>query len=235
MNWKTVLGDLCEAGDELRVLHWRLHWLEFGEMRDDCPQSEAAKYACWFARLEEERPLDEGSLFGCLQHVFRLLNWAWNCRRTSDERLLCYTGRDERKWGLFPRTAVFADLWSEPRGAGHAKGKDAFSESRKKLNLTTVRLPIQMASRKLEILCWLVAKELGADSPLKIDRPARLKPDVGAQPLTEKDFASRMHRVYSEVNSAWNSRKDKTFVTGRPAFLRRRCFSPDFGFCWPIR
>ena len=230
--WKTVVGFLAEADDELRVLHWRLHWLQFGEMREDCPQSDAAKYAGWFARLEEERTFDEGTLFESLAYVYNLLNWAWNCRRTPDDRLLCYTSRDERRWERFPRTSDFADLW--PESVWYAKGTGNLPESCRKVNLTTVRLPVQMASRKLEILCWLVAKELGADSPLKVDRPARLKPEVGTEPLTEKDFAARMHRVYSEVNAAWNGRKDKTFVTGRRAILRRRCFSPDFGFCWPI-
>ena len=110
INWKTVVGFLAEADDELRVLHWRLHWLQFREMREDCPQSDAAKYTCWFARLEKERPLNEGSLFGCLQHVFRLLNWAWNCRRTSDERLLCYTGRDERNGG-YSRVLRFSPIF----------------------------------------------------------------------------------------------------------------------------
>ena len=44
----------------------------------------------------------------------------------------------------------------------------------------------------------------------------------------EKDFARRMHRVYVELNMAWNSRKDKTFATSKCAVARRRLFPSIF-------
>ena len=46
--------------------------------------------------------------------------------------------------------------------------------------------------------------------------------------LTEKEFARRMHRIFEQLNMAWNSRKDKTFVIKFHAFQRRRYFSPMF-------
>ena len=81
-----------------------------------------------------------------------------------------------------------------------------------------------MAQRKLNILCYLVAKELGE----KWVRPKGLKPEIGTQTLVEKDFARRMHRIYVELNMAWNSRRDKTFVTGKRAIERRRLFPSIF-------
>ena len=81
-----------------------------------------------------------------------------------------------------------------------------------------------MASIKLNILCYLVAKELGEDWT----RPKGLRYEIEAQPLTEKNFAHRMHRIYTELNTAWNSRKDKTFVIGKHAIDRRRLFSSIF-------
>ena len=95
---------------------------------------------------------------------------------------------------------------------------------RGKVSLTIVRLPVQMAQRKLNTLCYLVAKELGEEWA----RPKGLYPEIDAQLLTEKDFARRMHRIYVEMNMAWNSRKDKTFVTGTRAIQRRRYFPSIF-------
>ena len=81
-----------------------------------------------------------------------------------------------------------------------------------------------MAQGKVDILCYLVAKELGEDWA----RPKGLNPETGAQPLAEKDFARRMHRVYVELNMAWNSRKDTTFATTKSAVARRRLFPSMF-------
>ena len=95
---------------------------------------------------------------------------------------------------------------------------------RGKVSLTPVRIFLQMARRKLNILCYLVAKELGEDWA----RPNGLYPKIGTRPLIEKDFARRMHRVYVELNMAWNSRKDKTFATSMRTIDRRRLFPPIF-------
>jgi hypothetical protein len=57
-----------------------------------------------------------------------------------------------------------------------------------KVNLTTVRLNINMALRKLEILCYLVSKELGEN----VSRPKGLKAEVGSMSLTEGEYARRL-------------------------------------------
>ena len=98
--------------------------------------------------------------------------------------------------------------------------------SARKVNILPIRIGIYMADRKLGILCRLVAKEcLGED---EVDPPERMPADVWKRPLTEKEFARRMHRIYTELNIVWNSRRDKGLVTTRCAINRRRCFSPDF-------
>ena len=95
---------------------------------------------------------------------------------------------------------------------------------RGKVSLMPARIFLQMARRKLNILCYLVAKELGEDWA----RPKGLYPEIGTQPLAEKDFARRMHRVYVELNMAWNSRKDTTIATNKCAIARRRLFPSIF-------
>ena len=100
--------------------------------------------------------------------------------------------------------------------------------SSRRISLSPVRLGIQMANRKLDILCYLVAKELGNDLPQKIVRPKGLKAEVDQQSLTEKAFARRLHRIYVELNMAWNGRRDKTFVTNKRAICRRLVFSSAF-------
>lgn len=47
---------------------------------------------------------------------------------------------------------------------------------------------------------------------------------VEKQELSEEEFAKRLHRIYAELNMAWNSRKDKTFAVDEEAISRRRLF-----------
>lgn len=219
LTWKPILSNLREALGEIDGTYLRLYFLEFGELPDDCPRSGDASYIDLLKRQEERNPLDELTLFISLEHVYHLLNWAWNCRRTPEERVRRCADNNASKWTRFPGAAVFADLWPQN---GEVKGR--MDQLRGKVSLMPARIFLQMARRKLNILCYLVAKELGEDWT----RPKGLYPEIGAQPLAEKDFARRMHRVYVELNMAWNSRKDKTFATSKCAIARRRLFPPIF-------
>ena len=156
---------------------------------------------------------------GEFEHAYHHLNWAWNCRRTPEKRVWRCADNDFSRWTRFPDTAIFADLWPENREV-----KGHMDQLRGKVSLMPARIFLQMACRKLNILCYLVAKELGEDWT----RPKGLYPEIGTQPLAEKDFARRMHRVYVELNMAWNSRKDKTFATSKCAVARRRLFPSIF-------
>jgi len=224
LTWKPILSNLTEALGEIRDIHCRLHFLQFGELPEEEEPSPGdardAKYIAYLERQEKRNPFTESSLFWDLEHAYHHLNWAWNCRRTPEDRVWHFTDSDASRWNRFPDTAAFADLWPPDRTVkGHID-----ELRRKKVSLTPVRLAICMAQRKLNILCYLVAKELGRDWV----RPKGLYPEVGAQPLAEMDFARRMHRIYVELNMAWNSRRDKTFVTGIRAIGRRRLFPSIF-------
>ena len=219
LTWKPILSNLREALGEIDGTYLRLYFLEFGELPDDCPRSGDASYIDLLKRQEERNPLDELTLFISLEHVYHLLNWAWNCRRTPEERVRRCADNNASKWTRFPDAAVFADLWPQN---GEVKGR--MDQLRGKVSLMPARIFLQMARRKLNILCYLVAKELGEDWT----RPKGLYPEIGAQPLAEKDFARRMHRVYVVLNMAWNSRKDKTFATSKCAIARRRLFPSIF-------
>ena len=219
LTWKPILSNLREALGEIDGTYLRLNFLDLGELPDDCPMSGDTSYIDWLKRQEERNPLDEMTLFIRFEHVYHHLNWAWNCRRTPEERVWRCADNDASRWGRFPDTAAFADLWPESREV-----KGHMDKLRGKVSLTPVRAFLQLARWKLNILCYLVAKELGEDWT----RPKGLYPEIGAQPLAERDFARRMHRIYVELNMAWNSRRDKTFVTGKRAIERRRLFPSIF-------
>ena len=219
LTWKPILSNLRAALGEIDGTYLRLYFLDLGELPDDCPRSGDASYLDLLKRQEERNPLDEMTLFASFEHAYHHLNWAWNCRRTPEKRVWRCADNDAGRWTRFPDTAVFADLWPENREVkGHV------NTLRGKVSLTPVRIFLQMVRRKLNILCYLVAKELGEDWA----RPKGLYPEIGTQPLAEKDFARRMHRVYVELNMAWNGRKDTTFATTKSAVARRRLFPSIF-------
>ena len=218
LTWKPILFNLSEAHEELADLHDRLHYLTFGEVPDDCTCK------AWIKGRDKRHPFTEMSLHVSLDHAYHHLNFAWNIRRTPEKREQRFTERNFKRWSCFPRTRDFADLWPSRQAILKEAGREPGC---RKVSFTPIRTSVQTARRKLGILCYLVAKEIGEDSRWSV-RPAGLEASVGAQPLTEREFARRMHRIYAELNFAWNSRKDKTFVTGRNAIRRRRCFSPMF-------
>lgn len=228
LTWKPILSNLEEANGELRTLHWRLHYLAFGELPHDCPRRDDSSYTAWIARDLERHPLDEGRLFVCMEHAFHHINWAWNCRHTSEDRVWNFKERDAIRWTKFPDTADFADLWPQGRTIQFRWDDCGLIGSSRRISFSPVRLGIQMSNRKLDILCYLVLKELGNDLPQRIVRPEGLKAEVDQQPLIEKDFARRLHRIYVELNMAWNGRRDKVFVTNKRAIRGRQLFSPAF-------
>lgn len=227
LTWKPILSNLKEARGEIRDIHERLHFLQFGELpeKEEPSPGDArdAKYIAYLESQEKRNPFTESALFCALEHAYHHLNWAWNCRRTPEERVWHFTGSDADRWNRFPDTAAFADLWPSDRSV---KGRrhHYVGVGRRKVSLQVVRIHMQMAFAKLNSLGYLVAKRAGEDWP----RPKGLRPGVEDQPFTEKDFTRRMHRIYSTLNMAWNSRMDKTFVVGARAIDRRRRFSLAF-------
>ena len=91
-----------------------------------------------------------------------------------------------------------------------------------------MRVRIQMAQWKLGILCRRVEKEVEINSSIGNNYSKSSNVDIDSQHLSEKEFAKRMHRIYAEMNMAWNSRKDKTFVIKSYAIQRRRYFPKLF-------
>ncbi len=170
--------------------------------------------------------LTKGGLFVRLEHAYHHLNWAWNCRRTPEERVWHFADRDADRLDKFPDTADFADLWPLDRTAKVNKDDLGLIGSRKKISLFPLRPDIQLAQHKLNSLCRFVEKECFGEE--EVVPPKGMRADVWQKPLTEKDFARRLHRIYTELNIAWNSRRDKDIVTEKRAIDRRRCFSPDF-------
>ena len=227
LTWKPILSNLTEAFGEIRSIHCRLHFLQFGELPEEEEPSPGdardAEYIADLERQEKRNPFTESSLFCDLEHAYHHLNWAWNCRRTPEERVWHFTDSDASRWNRFPDTAAFADLWPSDRSVKGSR-QHCVGVGRRKISLQVVRVHLQMACVKLNTLCYLVSKKAGETCP----RPKGLKPEVEQQPLTEKEFARRMHLIYVFLNMAWNSRKDKTFVGSNRTIDWRRHFSPVF-------
>ena len=151
-----------------------------------------------YAHAEAKRPFTESAFFYSLEHGYHHLNWAWNVRRTPEERVWHFKKNDPARWTKFPDTKEFADLWPcEP----NAK-EDVDTLGKKRICSAPARVCLQTAAIKLDGLCGLVEK----------------------QELSEEEFAKRLHRIYAELNMAWNSRKDKTFAVDEEAISRRRLF-----------
>ncbi len=218
LSWKPILSNLSEAYGELTGLYCRLHFMAFGEMPDNCRDD--GSYKAWLEKREKEHPFTEMTLYVSLGHAYHHLNWAWNIRRIPDERIWHFTKEAARKWGKFPKTRDFSDLWSSTTSTKKIKDKPRS----RKISLTPVRVRIQMAQWKLGILCRRVENEAKINSSIGNTRLKRLNEDIDSQPLSEKEFAKRIHQIYAEMNMAWNSRKDKTFVIKSYAIHRRRYF-----------
>ena len=222
LTWKTILSNLSEAYRELKDLHACLYYLTFGKLPDDWPDNDGS-YKAFLERREKRHLFTEYSLYISLEHAFYHLNMAWNTRRTSVQR---YSVNLPDRWHRFPKTRDFLDLWPSRTGCKKGKAEPGF----RKISLTPVRVSIQMAQQKLGILCNLVERELG-EGLQQNGGPSCPKGDAAIQPLTEKEFARRMHRIYAELNTAWNSRRDRTFVIETHAIQRRKCFSSTFIEC----
>jgi len=220
LTWKPIFRNLEETYVELKHLHCRLFYLAFGELPDDVAGDGACKAG--LAKSERRDPFTERGLYVSLDHAFHHLNWAWNVRRTPEDRVWHFTEKEFNRWSKFPKTREFAALWPSEKSNRRGPGK----LGDRKVSLTPVRVSIQMAWRKLGILCARIAKGIGEDSSWHPCPDG--EGDAVAQPLTEREFALRMHRIYAKLNYAWNSRHDKSFVVGPHAILRRRCFSPMF-------
>ena len=196
---QPILSNLAEAHGELARLFARIQFIVFGEVLDESVKelSEAV------ARDEENSPLDERALFVSLAHVFRHLNFAWNCRHESEEHVRRGDPADTARWSRFPEDAVFRDLWPAPshcRGTSREPGRGHIAPS----SLQAAFL--HMAVRKLGSLRYIIAFALG-DNAMKVPRPKGLRPGMENEPFTEEEFGRRMHRIYSEMNFAWAYRK----------------------------
>ena len=135
LTWKPILSNLTEANGELKKLCWRLHFLAFGELPDDCPDHADASCVAWYARREKCCPFAEGSLFVGLEHVYHHLNWSWNCRHTPEERVWHFADNDADRWTKFPDTADFSELWPPDKTVKVDKDDFRLTGSRRKICL----------------------------------------------------------------------------------------------------
>ena len=222
LSWEPILSNLSEAKGELERLYWQLYYLTFGELPEDFPWKgkEAKDYQAHLEQDKQRRIFSEVTFFYHLEHAYHHLNWAWNSRRTEADKVWKFSERAAARWTRFPQTKEFADLWPEDRSVrGYVDDLP-----RRQVNYSILQVMIRTAKRKLEILCYLVAKEMGQER----ERPKGLKPEIGLEPLTEQEFARRLHQIYAQLNMAWNIRKDQTFATGKGAIARRERFPSIF-------
>lgn len=193
--WKPILSNLAEAWGEINSLESLL----------DSP---------------DKGPCGERRLFHRLEHAYHHLNWAWNCRRTEEDKVWNFSERSAARWTKFPQSRDFASLWPKDRRISE-RYDDLPGE---KVNGTLVHFELVYARNKLGILCYLAAKEAGEEW----ERPKGLSPEVDGVALTEAEFARRMRQIYRALNSAWNRRRDRKRIVDKAASLRRECFPSVF-------
>ena len=222
LSCQPILSNLAEAHEELARLFARLQFIVFGEVLDESVKgwSEAV------ARDEKTSSLDERALFISLSNAYRHLNFAWNCRHESEERVWRGDPADTARRSRFPEDAVFRDLWPAPsrcRVTPREPGRGNIAPS----SLQAAFL--QMAVRKLGILRYVVSSALDGNA-VKIPRPKGLRPGMETEPFTEEVFGRRLHRIYSDMDFAWAYRayREGGGSRSRQAILRRQQFPRVF-------
>ena len=174
-----LLRDLREAGEELEELWARFQVLAFGEVVEARLQ-ELEEGAKW---REKKGPLTEFGVFVALDHAFFHLNFAWNCRNASIERIRACADGDFGRWGRFPAEAAFRDLRPV---AGRGRTREA---SCRAIRATAVQAALlQWVVRKLDGLCGVVERAMGGEGV-----------------LDEAEFARRLHGVYAGLNRFWRN------------------------------
>ena len=214
-----LLSNPTEAHGELARLFARLQFIVFGEVVDESVK----EWAKTVAQDERTSPLDERALFVSLLRAYRHLNFAWNCRHASEERVRRCAPADVKRWSQFPEDAIFRDLWPAPsrcRGTSREPGRGHIAPSSFQAAF------LHMAVRKIDILCYRISYALGTDY---VTRPKGLRPGIETDPFTEDEFGRRMHRIYSNMNFAWACRTYKGGGSlSRQAIRRRQQFPRVF-------
>ncbi len=200
--WKFVAENLNEARGEVEDLVARAEFAAFGKVYDEHLKYREES----IARRARKCPLSEGSLSVSFDHAYHHLNFAWNCRHADDERIRQCEWPDFIRWSRFPRAGVFRGLApgvQDDGGAGSGR-----------INPKAMHPFLQLAMRKLAILCFLVQHHHGNGT---WQAPKGLSPDVLEAPFGEKEFARRLRGVYEMLEAAWEhrkgGRKGKSFST----------------------
>ena len=209
-DMKSVFANLNDTYCEVLKLAAHLYYLEFGEI----PEYARGKKSLLKAVQEEyKKQISEFDLFAILENVLCLFNRAINCRNKS-----------KKNSEAFPKDEPFAVLWPS---ASRCKCSPRKPSSKQCIFIAPVRSEIEMALRKLDILRWLVGKNIGAD----VSRPKNVKSEVGDIDLTDDEILRRAKTIYIHLNSAWNSRRDnwkEGFKVTQGGVRRRMCFSRAF-------
>ena len=192
----SLLRDLREAGGEMEELWSRFQVLAFGEVVE-ARLKELEEGAKW---REKKCPLSEYGVFVALDHAFFHLNFAWNCRNASFERIRACSAGDFGRWGRFPTEGVFRDLRPV---AGKGRPREA---SCRGIRATSVQAAmLQRAVRKLDGLCGVVERAMGGEGGLE-----------------EAEFARRLHGVYAVLNQFWRDVRGRGRSVSRRTWQRRR-------------
>ena len=194
MQWNQTAGLLASTLKELRDLYARVYFADLGELPDEIGQGGIGQDTKLARREIPEKELFFDGLLG----IYHGLNYAWATRHIDLKKA-------ENEGGVFlkvcpPTDGVFAKLVP-----ADLPGKDVTPQiGDKPVSLSTVRIDLQMAVRKLAALCYRLSVHSGV--PIKIKRPKGLDAGAEEKPFDEAEFEARLFRVYSWLNEAWNGR-----------------------------
>jgi hypothetical protein len=205
-----MFGNLNDAYCGLSKLAGHLYYLEFGELPE---YTNVKKSLLKSVQAEYKKQISEFDLFAILENVFCSFNRAINSRN-----------KRKKNSEAFPKDEQFAALWPSK---SRCKGSPRKPSTTKNFFISPVRSEIEMSLRKLDILRWLVGKNVGVD----VSRPKNVKSEVGDIDLTDDEILRRAKTIYIHLNSAWNSRRDnwkEGFKVTQAGVRRRMCFSRAF-------
>ena len=209
---RTIQQNLTEALGELEDLWAHIQLAVFGKIL----AKELERRKEYADRLAERLPLTDCDLFYSLDHAYHHLNFAWNCRRATEERARACATADFVRWSRFPKVAPFLDLQPLPRSA---KGPP------REVGIALVRpsdilhAHVQMAVRHLSILRDMATVAAGKSSAL------RYKPEAPPPELfTEETFGRHLHRIYRDMDTLWSCRRRTDVSVTRRTHLRRARF-----------
>lgn len=230
IDWNRICKSLVYAKERLAEMYVEVYAKDLGEWPGEVDADLVGELDRRGRGRARKGKFGEQALWWGLYQIYGSANFAWK---------VCDAGLHGRKrigicsFHEFPVVGEFAKLL--PDGdcddAGQVRLDDRHRNGSRDrpVSLLTVRIALQMALRKLTALCYRISLLPGVETPEgKIKRPKGLPDGFEETPFGAAELETRLVRVYSRLDEAWNGRFDKTFATDPDEVGKRTLFPREF-------